>query len=103
GVWPIASLSSFSAPPFTFEGGTESFKGFGFAGFAAMHGAELARGLPAQPCAVRARSISSNSERTLPENDQPRRCEVAPGCTREHRKTHVTESRELLYPWHPWF
>jgi hypothetical protein len=21
---------------------------------------------------------------------------------REHRKTHVTESRELRYPWHPW-
>ncbi len=24
-------------------------------------------------------------------------------CTRGHRKTHVTESREVLYPWHPCF
>ena len=30
-------------------------------------------------------------------------CAAAPGCTRGHRKTHVTESGEVLYPWHPWF
>lgn len=25
------------------------------------------------------------------------------GCTSERRKTHVTETGEVLYPWHPWF
>jgi hypothetical protein len=24
-------------------------------------------------------------------------------CTTRRRKTHVTEEREVLYPWHPWF
>ena len=25
------------------------------------------------------------------------------GCTSERRKTHVTETGKVLYPWHPWF
>ena len=27
---------------------------------------------------------------------------VEPRCTTGRRKTHVTATRELLYPWHPW-
>jgi len=33
----------------------------------------------------------------------PTMCEVDSYYTRGHRKTHVTESGEVLYPWHPWF
>ena len=31
------------------------------------------------------------------------RCADGPHCRRRHHNTHVTERREVLYPWHPWF
>ena len=31
------------------------------------------------------------------------RCEAARGCTTERQNTHVTDRREVLYRWHPWF
>ncbi len=36
------------------------------------------------------------------EDDNPAHCVVASCCTTRHRKTHSTDARELLYPWHPW-
>jgi hypothetical protein len=42
-------------------------------------------------------------ERTPRENDQPTHYGVAPGYTSERCRTHVTETGEVLYAWHPWF
>ena len=34
--------------------------------------------------------------------DRPASCAAARGCTTRQHKTHITDARELRYPWHPW-
>jgi len=36
-------------------------------------------------------------------SDSRCRCEGGAGCTSRKHNTHITESREVLYGWHPWF
>ncbi len=57
---------------------------------------------PAKWCARRL-SSASRSPRRLADCGRPESCAGAPDCTTRRGKTHVTESLEVLYPWHPWF
>src|SRR3954453_12393107 len=45
----------------------------------------------------------SGPPRTPPGSDTPASCAAGDGCTTARQKTHGTESREVHYPWHPWF
>jgi hypothetical protein len=74
----VMSVDSFSAPPFTSEGGTKRVivSDRRHRCFARRR---LAVGLPAKPCAAGLPSISATRGRTPRENDRPTRCEVVPG------------------------
>jgi hypothetical protein len=46
---------------------------------------------------------SPSAPRTPPASDSQDWNAAAPRCRRRQHNAHVTERREVLYPWHPWF
>ena len=45
----------------------------------------------------------ASTARTEPESDSPGRCGAVRYCTTRQSNTHSTDSRQVLYPWHPWY
>src|SRR5262249_46160607 len=54
-------------------------------------------------CAGRPKSAPLDLPACRPASRTRSRCAAGPCCTTARQKTHGTESREVHYPWHPWF